>query len=363
MAEADPQFDKSERTETRSILEQTSVAEGRHAPWRTRALMALVPVLIVAGGAYAYLTSGRTVSTDNAYVKKDIVSVGSDVNGRIVDVRVRENQLVNRGDVLFVIDPEPYRVAVQQADAKLADAQVEVAKLRTDFRTTGVDIEGARADLRFAEQSMARQRALLAQGFTTRASFDEAEHALAIARQTLGNAEADAAKAQAALATGAQVPGVNPAIAEARAERAKAALDLQRTIVRAPVSGRVSQTSRLLVGQMLITGLPALSIVANDHSWIEANFKETDLDKMRTGQRATVTLDAYSGLSLKGHVESMGAGTGSQFSVLPPQNATGNWVKVTQRVPVRIAIDEHSRRPLIAGQSANVTVRFDGGRD
>jgi membrane fusion protein (multidrug efflux system) len=153
------------------------------------------------------------------------------------------------------------------------------------------------------------------------------------------------------------VPGTAPAIAAAQVQRSRAALDLARTVVRAPVGGTISQADRLQVGQMMITGLPAVSIVANGRSWVEANFKETDLNKMRVGQRAEIGFDAYPGLKLKGHVQSIGAGTGSEFSVLPAQNATGNWVKVTQRVPVRIAIDEKSPRQLIAGQSADVTVQ------
>ncbi len=149
------------------------------------------------------------------------------------------------------------------------------------------------------------------------------------------------------------------AIAAAQVQRSRAALDLARTVVRAPVGGTVSQADRLQVGQMMITGLPAVTIVADGRSWVEANFKETDLNKMRVGQRAEIGFDAYPGLKLKGHVQSIGAGTGSEFSVLPAQNATGNWVKVTQRVPVRIAIDEKSPRQLIAGQSADVTVQVE----
>jgi membrane fusion protein (multidrug efflux system) len=156
------------------------------------------------------------------------------------------------------------------------------------------------------------------------------------------------------------VPGENPQIAAARVQLNKALLDLQRTEVRAPVSGIVSQTKSLQVGQQMITGLAAVTIVSNKPAWIDANFKETDLNKMRVGQCAIVSFDAYPGLKLKGHVESLGAGTGSEFSVLPAQNANGNWVKVTQRVPVRIAIDEKSPRALIAGLSADVEVIFNG---
>ncbi len=357
MAEADPTFDRPAALGNEPVAAPPEQAK---SPWRKRALMMSVPLLVLAAGGYAYATSGRGVSTDNAYVKQDIVSVSSDVAGRIVEVRVRENQIVKQGDVLFVVDPEPYRVALQEADATLAAAQVELETLRTDYSATGVDIAGAQEDVRFAEQDLGRQRQLMANGFTTRARLDQSEHALAQAREALADARAEAAKARSALATGDQVPGVNPAIASARAQRARAALNLERTVVRAPVGGRVSQSSRLQVGQMMITGLPAVSIVASDRTWVEANFKETDLERMRPGQPATVELDAYPDVELDAHVESIGAGTGSQFSVLPAQNATGNWVKVTQRVPVRIAIDQRSTRPLIAGLSADVRVRFDG---
>ncbi len=152
------------------------------------------------------------------------------------------------------------------------------------------------------------------------------------------------------------MPGENPQVAAALVQRAKASLDLARTDVRAPVAGTISQSGRLQVGQMMITALPAVTIVQSGRSWVEANFKEDDLNHMRVGQPAEVSFDAYRGLKLHGHVQSLGAGTGSEFSVLPAQNATGNWVKVTQRVPVRIAIDEASPRQLIAGLSADVRV-------
>jgi multidrug resistance efflux pump len=166
---------------------------------------------------------------------------------------------------------------------------------------------------------------------------------------------------RAKLATGSAVPGQSPAIAAARVQREKALLDLARTAVYAPTDGTISQSERLQVGQMMLSGLPAVSIVGGGgRAWVEANFKETDLNKMRVGQPAEVSFDAYGGLKLKGHVQSIGAGTGSEFSVLPAQNASGNWVKVTQRVPVRIAIDEPSPRQLIAGLSSRVTVDVRG---
>jgi membrane fusion protein, multidrug efflux system len=356
MAEADPAFDG--KTANAVSLEPQREAAKRSS-WAKRGLLFSVPLLVAGAGAYAWLTSGRSASTDNAYVKQDIVSVSSDVNGRIVSVNVHENQIVKQGDILFAVDPEPYRVALEQANAQIAGAQVRVTTLTTDYRSTAVDIAGAQEDVKYALEDYGRQRELLSKGFTTRARLEQAEHALSDARDNLRVKQADADKARAALATGAQVPGVNPAIAAAMAQRDKALLDLKRSVVRAPVSGRISQSERLQVGQMMVTGLPAVSIVASNRTWIEANFKETDLNKMRPGQTAKIELDAYPDLDLRGHVESIGAGTGSQFSIIPAQNANGNWVKVTQRVPVRIAIDDAASRPMIAGLSAHVTVSFD----
>ncbi|MBO9575421.1 MAG: HlyD family secretion protein [Sphingobium sp.] len=358
MAEADPALNKAQRVEATPVAVPDAPAPKRR--WGKTAAMLVVPLAVVVGGGYAWMTSGRSVTTDNAYVKRDISSVGSDVAGRIVDVRVRENQMVKQGDILFLIDQAPFKVTLAQANAAIANAQVTIGKLREDYSATNADIEGAKSDLYFAEEDLKRQQALMDQGFTTRTRFQQSQQAVATAQKVLNNARSDAAKAQAALATGSQVPGVNPQIAAAQAQRAQAELNLERTVVRAPISGRASQTERLQVGQMAVQGLPLVSIVASEKSWITANFKETDLDKMCPGQPADIKLDAYPDLKLKGHVSSIGGGTGSQFSILPAQNANGNWVKVTQRVPVRIDIDGTPSRTMIAGLSAKVTVKFTG---
>jgi len=284
------------------------------------------------------------------------VSVSAEVNGRIVEVAVRENQSVKEGDLLFRIDPEPYQLAIDQADAAIATAQVRLATLQTDYRTSGVDIDSARETVDFFSKEYERQSKLMQTGFTTKARLQEAEHALAEARSRLSTAQADAQKAQSQLATGAAAPGVNPQVLAAQVQKRKAILELSRTEVRAPETGIVSQADRLQVGQMMVTGLPAVTIVSTTGTWIEANFKETDLNNMRVGQAATLTFDAFPKLKIKGRVASIGAGTGSEFSVLPAQNANGNWVKVTQRVPVRIVIDSKPSRPLIAGLSTHVRI-------
>lgn len=361
MAEADPVMNKPQRVD--AVPAPAPVVPQQQAPaprnrLRRAVLMFGVPLIVVAAGAYAWATSGRSVSTENAYVRRDISSVGSDVAGRIVEVRVRENQMVKAGDVLFTIDQAPYKVALAEANAAIANAEVNVGKLKEDYQATSADIEGAKSDLFYAQEDLKRQQALMTDGFTTRARLQQSEQSVATARKVLNNALADASKAKAALATGAQVPGVNPQLAAALAQREQAKLNLDRTVVRAPISGRAAETQRLQVGQMAVQGLPLVSIVASEKSWITANFKETDLDKMCPGQAADIRLDAYPDLALTGHVTSIGGGTGSQFSILPAQNANGNWVKVTQRVPVRIDIDGNPARTMIAGLSAKVTVKF-----
>jgi membrane fusion protein, multidrug efflux system len=234
--------------------------------------------------------------------------------------------------------------------------------LQTNLRGSSIDIASAREDVTFFEKEYGRQSELMQRGFTTKARLQSAEHALSEARSKLASAEANAQKARAALATGSAAPSNAPAIIAGQVQRQKALLDLSHTEVRSPLSGIVSQTDRLQVGQMIVAGLPAVSVVGVEQTWIEANFKETDLTDMRIGQRASITFDAYPDLKLSGHVASIGAGTGSEFSVLPAQNANGNWVKVTQRVPVRIAIDGTPSRVMIAGLSAYVRIDTDSDR-
>ncbi|WP_432768644.1 MAG: HlyD family secretion protein [Sphingopyxis sp.] len=328
--------------------------------WRARALMFGLPALLIAAGGWYWLTSGGSVSTDNAYVQMDKVSVAAEVGGRITEVAVRDGQLVEKGQLLFRIDGEPYRLNVAQATAAIDAAQVEVGNLSASANTSSVDIAAAREDVAFAQVNFSRQAALMEKGFTTRAAYDASRHAVSQARERVRQAEAAAVEARAKLAAG-PASGVNPQVEAARVQRAQAEVDLNRTEVRSPSAGRVAQSDRLQIGQMMVAGLPAVTLVDTAHPWVEANFKETDLAAMRIGQRAEITFDAYPGLTVLGHVLTIGAGTGSEFSVLPAQNATGNWVKVTQRVPVKIAFDEKPAREMIAGLSADVRVFTSGG--
>jgi membrane fusion protein, multidrug efflux system len=322
--------------------------------WRRPLLMLAVPALLAAGGLWFWLMSGDSVSTDNAYVQQDKVSISSDVTSRVIAVGPAESQKVKRGDILIKLAPRPFEIALAEAEARLAAAKLEAAGLRSGTVGKTADVAGKRDALAFARQELERQQKLFAQGFTTRARVQAIEYATANAEAELASALADEASARAA-ANGAGT-GTHPLVLAAMAARDKAAFELSRTIIRAPADGVASQTSKVLPGQVLVSGIPTMSLVLSDRRWIEANFKETDLEHMRIGQPATVELDAYPGQPIAGRVESIGAGTGSEFSVLPAQNATGNWVKVVQRVPVRIALPPETRVPLIAGLSATVTV-------
>lgn len=347
MAEADP---------AALVAGNTAPTAPARKPWVRWAIMLAVP-LALAAGAWAYWQSlAGQVSTDNAYLKQDMVSVSAEVGGRIVAVMVADGAEVAAGDVLFRIDPEPFRLQIAQANAAIASAQANVIALANDTDLTGTDIAAARSDVTFAEARFERVRALRDKGFSTKADYEAAEQAVVQAREAVRQAEDRQRAARARLATGAAVPGKNPQIAAAEAARANAELALRRTEVRSPAAGRIAQAERLQIGQQVVPNLPVLTLVREQSAYIEANFKETDLAEMAVGQRAEVRFDAYPDLVLKGRVASIGAGTGAEFSVLPAQNATGNWVKVTQRVPVRIRLEGESPRRLIAGLSSDVTV-------
>jgi len=357
MAEADPIA--REPAALQAEIPSTHPAKpARSSPWRW-VLMLSVPLLVLAGAAVYWLGLQGKAITDNAYVKLEKVSISAEVGGTIVEVAVAENQQVEAGQLLFRIDPEPFRIQLAQATAAIAGAQANVTALANASALSGADIAAAREDIAFAEANFRRKDELYRRGFLTKTEHDAAEHAINQAREGLHEAEADARAARAQLATGAAVPGENPQIAAARASRDAARLNLARTEIRAPAAGRIAEADRLQIGQQVLPGLPVMTLVRRDGAYVEANFKETDLADMRVGQPADIRFDAYPGLTLKGHVASIGAGTGSEFSVLPAQNATGNWVKVTQRVPVRIAFDEASPRMLIAGLSTTVVVHTD----
>ena len=266
MAEADPAL-----TETGAEAIEATAAPKRR--WGRLALMVSFPLVLLVGGLLYWQSLLGKVSTDNAYLKQDKVGVSAEIVGKIVEVSVREGQLVKAGDLLFRVDPEPYSLQIAEADAAIATAQANVTAMSNASALTGADISAAREDIAFAQATLARQEALWRRGFTTKTDYEAAQHAVAQAREELRLAEADQREAQARLAHGSAVPGVNPQIAAAQARRAEAELALRRTEIRAPIDGRVAQSDRLQLGQQAVTSLPMLTIVADQSSFVEANFK------------------------------------------------------------------------------------------
>lgn len=326
-------------------------------------IMGAVPAILLIIGAWFWLTSGRYASTDNAYLQQDKVTITADVSGRIVDALVRENDKVSAGQLLFRINPDPYRIAIAGAEAALATARLQVEQLRAAYQQAMAEEKAAADDAVFKQKDFDRQKGLLDKGVSSQASFDAAENALHAAEQVQSQAAQRTESARAALGGDPSIAtDAHPTVLAALAKRDQAALDLANTEAKAPSAGVVAQSDRLQVGQYVTAATPILALVATGDSWVEANFKETDLTDMLVGEKATITLDAYPGRSFQGEVASIGAGTGAEFSVLPAQNATGNWVKVVQRVPVRIRFTEPvDSVPLRMGLSASVDVDIRSG--
>jgi membrane fusion protein (multidrug efflux system) len=324
---------------------------------RRLVLMISVPLILVVAGGYFWLTGGRYEDTDNAYVQQPKVSLSADIAGRIIEVDVKENQLVKAGDVLFRIDPTPYKIALDMANASLASARLGVEQLRVAYTTAQAKLNAAQQTLDVRQRAQGRSTDLATKGVTTQASVDDTLLALQSAQSDVDLDKQGVAGAIAALGGN---PDVNteshPAVQTALAAVENAKRNLDKTTVVAPADGIITQVTSLNVGQFVATGTTIVNLVGTGDTWIQANFKETQLGDLRDGEPADVTVDAYPGVTLHGTVDSIGAATGAEFSLIPAQNATGNWVKVVQRVPVRIKVPASDKAVLRTGMSATVMV-------
>jgi membrane fusion protein (multidrug efflux system) len=322
------------------------------------ALMAVLPVALAAGGTYVWVTGGRIQETENANLLQSRLTIASEASGRIVEANVFENKPVKAGDVLFVVDPAPYRIALAQADAALATARLNVEQLRSTYSQAQAKEKVTASDVAYYQSELNRQQTLTQKGVGTQSALDSAKRDLMNAQDEHAAALEAVAGALAALGGDAGIAtDKHPLVLAAQSARDKAAFDLGQTTVRAPADGVISQASSFKTGQLVSVGTPLFSLVETGDTWVEANFKETQLTHMQVGQKAEVTLDTFPDRALTATVESIGAGTGAEFSLLPAQNATGNWVKVTQRIPVRLKVDSDEAKMLLrTGMSATVSV-------
>ena len=323
-----------------------------------RILLVLGPAVVLAGSLFAYMTGGRYVSTDNAYVHAGKLTVATDVSGIVANVAVHESQRVEKGQVLFTLDQEPFRIALAGAEANLGTVRNQIVTQQATYRQKLAQIEQAKTDIGFFETSAQRQQDLLKRGVSAQATYDQAKRDLDTARERLLVAQSDAEATLAQLGGRADAPiEQNANYLAAKAQVDKARRDLNRTTVVAPMPGIVTNVDALLPGEYLPAAQPAFSLVSTADVWVEANPKESDLSHLKPGDKATVSIDAYPGREWQATVSSVAPATGAEFSVLPAQNATGNWVKVVQRVPIRLNVEmPEGAPPLRTGMSAYVEI-------
>ena len=312
------------------------------------------PVIVIAVVAWFVLTGGRSQSTDDAYVEASRTPISANVSARVLELDVKDNQQVHKGDVLFRLDDRDFKVAVSQAEAALAAARLNVKTQRATSGQEEASVRVAQDALAYASREYARQTELVSGGVASQQQLDQARNAADEARSRLAVAQQQAAAARTAAGEASPIDQ-HPAVMQAQAALDRAQLQLGYTVVRAPQDGVVAKVEQVQLGSY-VTGAQPLFWLVSGRPYIEANFKENQLAKMRAGQRADIEIDAYAGRKFTGRVASFSPGAGSTFSILPAQNATGNWVKVVQRVPVRIEFDRDAPQMAAAGLSAKVKV-------
>ena len=321
-----------------------------------RAVMWLLPVAAIAIGLWSYMASGRYASTDNAYVKGDRVLIAPEIAGVVAEVLVQENQPVRKGQLLFRLDDAPYRLALAKTEAELESAIAEIQGLRASWRQKREEVKLSRSQEAYAQGEFERQSDLTQRKIGLGTKMDEARRDLDVARQRTAMLNEELLRIEAALAGDPKIKAEDhPKVRQIRAARDEAILNLKRTRIEAPIAGIAAR--RPVVGAYASAGTAMMTVVADTGLWIEANYKETDLARVRPGQRVTFHVDTYPDRTWYGVVTSISQATGAEFAVLPPQNASGNWVKVVQRIPVRIEVRmTDSDPPLRMGMSVSVDI-------
>ncbi|HSS85242.1 MAG TPA: HlyD family secretion protein, partial [Reyranella sp.] len=300
-----------------------ALAKLRHPKTLRRVLLTAGPVLVLAGALFVYATGGRYISTDDAYVHAGKLTVATDVSGIVANVAVKESQQVDKGQVLFTLDQEPFQIALAGAQANLGTVRNQLTTLQATYRQKQAQIEQAKTDVAFYETTFQRQQDLLKRGVASQAAYDQARRDLDSARQKVTMTQSDAQATLAQLGGNADAPiEENANYLAAKAQVDKAQRDLRRTTVLAPIPGIVTNVDALQVGEYLPAAQAAFSLVSSADVWIEANPKESDLTYLKPGAPAVVTIDAYPGREWQATVTSLRPATGTEFSVLPAQNAT-----------------------------------------
>jgi membrane fusion protein (multidrug efflux system) len=333
--------------------------------YRRVILLCVLPLLAAAVALTVYLMGGRYISTDNAYVGAQKVLITPDVAGKISRIDVIEGQHVEPGDLLFEIDPVPFQLAVTQAESRLAMVRIDFDNLKTNLKSMGQLLRLARQMVELKESDVDRKSKLLATHMGSALDADTAMATLATARTQVEQLSQQEERIRNQLLGDPNLPIEKyPAYRQAQAALDQARRDLEHTVLHAPIAGRATQVDSIQLGRYVTAGTPVFSVVDDQHPWVDANPKETDITYLQLGQKAWVHVDTFPGHVFHGTVIAVSAGTGAQFAILPPQNASGNWVKVVQRVPVRIAFDAgQNLSKLRSGMSATVDIDTRRQRD
>jgi membrane fusion protein, multidrug efflux system len=336
------------------------VQTGRRERLR-RPLMIGGPALLLIFLAYWFFTGGRYETTDDAFVQTARVAISANISGRVIDIAVHDNQQVRKGDVLFRIEDNLFQITANEAAAELATARLQVDMLKANYRQRQAEEKSAHDTLIYNTYQLQRQQRLHTAGITSQVQVERSRHALQEASAANSAAQQQLKAVMASLGGNFDIaPDQHPTVQQAQAAYERAKLNLSYTVIYAPSDGVVTKVEQLQAGSYINAATPAFALLATGNNWIEANFKEDQLTYIRPGQSATVDIDIYPNKTFKAKVMSLSPGTGTQFSLLPPENATGNWVKVVQRLPVRLELqDSMAEYPLQSGLS--VTVRIDTG--
>jgi membrane fusion protein (multidrug efflux system) len=358
-----PLAERSEAPTEAAVVHRPRQRLGRRRLLRWM-LFALVPLALIAGG-YWYVTGGQVISTEDAYVEADKLGISTDVSGIVQDVAVTDNQHVKAGQVLYRLDPSQFRIALDNAKANLAQARLTIESMKQDYKRMLSDVGSQQAQVDLDQVNFNRYAALVKTDAVSRANYDKARYTLQADKGKLASLKQQAQVQLAKLDGNADIPVTeHPQYKQAKAQVDEAQRQLDHSVVKAPFAGIVTNVPSIQPGTYLAASTTAFYLVATDHVWVQADPKETQLTYVRPGQPATITVDTYPDRTWHGTVASMSPAAAQEFQLLPAQNTSGNWVKVVQRIPMRVRVDtsDKDQPPLRAGMSVEVDVNTGHAR-
>ena len=328
-----------------------------------RALFALLPLALI-GGAYWYVTGGQVMSTDDAYVNAETVGISTDVSGIVQQVDVTENQHVANGQILYRLDSRQFQIALDNAKANLAQTALTIASMKQDYGRMLSDVTSQQAQVALDQASYDRNASLVGTGAVSKATYDQARFTLEADKSKIESLRQQAAVQLAKLAGNPNIPVTqHPQFLQAKAMVDEAQRQVDDAVVKAPFAGIVTQVYAIARGKYLAASTTAFYLVATDHVWVDATPKETELTYVRPGQAVTVTVDTYPDAVWRGVVESVSPAAAQQFALLPAQNTSGNWVKVVQRIPMRVRVETNEKNLPVLRAGMSVEVDVDTGHE